>query len=157
MTAARSMGIAYSEHALREDIPAPPAVVRDFYVDLRNIIAVHPLVVSVTAAHTDTATPGDERTYRVRDRIPIGPLTLPVTYSATVRVAEDGVVHTTAHQFPAIRLTGIVTFDPTDAGTRLTERLTIGAPWPLAALTSRRAVAAHATMLAGIRMRFIAE
>jgi hypothetical protein len=40
------------------------------------------------------------------------------------------------------------------AGTRLAERLTIGAPRPLAGFTARAAVEAHAEMLAGVRAHF---
>ncbi len=39
-------------------------------------------------------------------------------------------------------------------GTRLTERIQIAAPWPLASVTTRKAVEAHTEMLAGIRRRF---
>jgi hypothetical protein len=146
--------VARSEHALVENIPAAPAEVRDFYADLRNIIAVHPLVVAVTPTTHAATGDGYVQTYRIRDRIPFGPLTLPVAYTATVEVPAAGDLHTEARQFPAVRLLGVVSFEPTAAGTRLTERLTISAPRPLAAFTVREAVAAHAEMLAGLRARF---
>jgi hypothetical protein len=47
-----------------------------------------------------------------------------------------------------------VSFDAESDGTRVTERLVIRAPRPLAATTVRQAVAAHAEMLAGIRRHF---
>jgi hypothetical protein len=47
-----------------------------------------------------------------------------------------------------------VSFDPLDGGTRVVERLTIEAPRPLAAITTREAVKAHTEMLAGIRRHF---
>lgn len=143
-----------SEHALSEDIPAAPDAVREFYVDLRNIIAVHPLVVAVTPTRHRATADGYAQTYRVRDRIPIGPITLPVAYTAIVAVTASGDVHTEARQFPAVRLTGVVSFEPTGAGTRLTERLAIVAPRPLAGFTVREAVAAHVEMLAGVRAHF---
>lgn len=145
---------ARSEHALGEDIPARPAAVREFYVDLRNIIAVHPLVVSVTPTRYEAVGDGYAQTYRVRDRIPFGPLTLPIAYTATVQVPAVGPLHTEARQVPAVRLSGVVSFDETPDGTRLTERLTITAPRPLAKFTAREAVAAHAEMLAGVRAHF---
>jgi hypothetical protein len=150
----RSWWTAGSEHVLSEDIPASAEAVRDFYVDLRNIIAVHPLVVSVSPMRREVTDDGYTQSYRVRDRIPLGPLTLPVTYTAIVRVPVGGDVHTEARQFPAVRLTGTVSFEASDAGTRLTERLAIVAPKPLAAITVREAVAAHVEMLAGVRTRF---
>ena len=143
-----------SEHALSEDIPAAPDAVREFYIDLRNIIAVHPLVVAVTPTRYQATADGHAQTYRVRDRIPMGPMTLPVSYTAIVRVTAGGDVHTEARQFPAVRLTGAVSFESTGTGTRLTERLTIVAPRPLAGFTVREAVAAHVEMLAGVRAHF---
>ncbi len=93
-------------------------------------------------------------TYRVRDRIPLGPLTMPITYWARVQVPTDGDVITEARQFPRVRLSGVVSFQPTEVGTRLTERLSIAAPRLLAAVTEREAVDAHGVMLAGIRSHF---
>jgi polyketide cyclase/dehydrase/lipid transport protein len=149
-----SWWIDSSEHTVVETVPAPPADVRDFYVDLDNILAVHPLVVGVeTIAREDTGD-GYCQTYRVRDRIPFGPFRLGIAYTASVRVPVDGAVRTEAIQFPQVRLHGVVSFDGTDDGTRVTERLTIEAPRPLATLTVRQAVAAHVEMLAGIRRRF---
>lgn len=154
VTPKRTWWSTSSEHTLGEDIPAMPAAVRDFYVDLRNIIAVHPLVVSVTPTRREAVGDGYAQTYRVQDRIPIGPLTLPVAYTATVLVPTAGAVHTEARQFPAVILTGVVSFDEAPGGTRLTERLTITTPRPLSAFTSREAVAAHVEMLAGVRAHF---
>ncbi|HNF06445.1 MAG TPA: SRPBCC family protein, partial [Mycobacterium sp.] len=90
----------------------------------------------------------------VQDRIPLGPFTLPTTYTARLHVPDDGPVTAEARQFPAVRLNSVVSFDPVPAGTRLTERIEIIAPRPLLALTVRQAVAAHKEMLAGIRRHF---
>jgi hypothetical protein len=59
-----------------------------------------------------------------------------------------------ARQFPRVRLRTTVTFDKMPDGTRLTERMRIEAPRPLAGLTAREAVKAHTEMLAGIRRCF---
>jgi hypothetical protein len=149
-----SFWIARAERTISEEIPAPPDVVRDFYVDLDNIKEFHPLVVSVQVLSHSRSDGGYQQTYRVRDRIPLGPLTLPITYWAQVQVPTGGDVITEARQFPRVRLNGVVSFQPTEAGTRLTERLTIAAPRLLAATTEREAVDAHVVMLAGIRSHF---
>jgi hypothetical protein len=149
-----SLWIAHAERTISEEIPAPPDVVRDFYVDLDNIKEFHPLVVSVQVLLHSQTDEGYQQTYRVRDRIPLGPLSMPITYWAQVRVPADGDVITEARQFPRVRLNGVVSFQPTEVGTRLTERLTIAAPRLLAAVTEREAVAAHIVMLAGIRSHF---
>jgi hypothetical protein len=146
--------IGSSEHSVSEHIPGPPKEVRDFYVDLRNITAVHPLVVSVTPSQRRDTEDGYSQTFAVRDRIPIGPFTMNTAYTARVEVPTTGDVHTEARQFPRVRLFGTVSFEPTGDGTTLTERVLVTAPRPLAAFTAREAVAAHKEMLAGIRQHF---
>lgn len=139
---------------ISEVIPAEPDAVRDFYVDLDNLRTLHPLIVTVQRTARTVGPDGYVSNYRVRDRIPLGRSMFPVTYSATLHVPAIGDVWTEARQFPRVRLRGRVSFDKVEGGTRLTERLNISAPWPLAGFTARQAVAAHAAMLAGIRMRF---
>jgi hypothetical protein len=146
--------IGRAERTLADDVPAAPEDVRAFYVDLNNIKAVHPLVVSVHATGRIELPDGYRQSYRVKDRIPFGPLTLPTSYVAHLTVPTVGDVGTEARQFPRVRLSGIVTFEPVDSGTRVCEHLTIEAPRPLAAITTREAVKAHIEMLAGIRRHF---
>jgi hypothetical protein len=149
-----SWWIARAFRTLTEEVPAPPEAVRDFYADLTNMTRVHPLVVAVRAtARTETAD-GYTQRYRIRDRIPLGPFTIPTLYSARLWVPRSGDVISQARQFPGVRLDGAVTFQPGSVGTRVVERLCIRAPWPLAGVTVREAVKAHITMLAGIRRHF---
>ena len=143
-----------AQRTISEVIPAAPDVVRDFYVDLDNLRTLHPLIVAVQRTARTVGPDGFVSDYRVQDRIPFGRTTLPVTYTATLHVPVEGEVWTEARQFPRVRLRGRVSFDEVDAGTRLTERLSITAPWPLAGFTAHQAVAAHAAMLAGIRQHF---
>jgi hypothetical protein len=149
-----SFWIANAAETLIEEIPATPDQVRDFYVDLDNIKVVHPLVVSVQSLSRSETAHGYVQTYRVRDRIPLGPLAIGIRYWARLEVPVHGDVLTEARQFPQVRLSGTVSFDPTDSGTRLTERLQIAAPRLLASTTRRQAVDAHVAMLAGIRNHF---
>jgi hypothetical protein len=149
-----SFWITHAARTLTEQIPAAPDVVRDFYVDLDNIKVVHPLVVSVQTISRSRTPDGYQQTYRVRDRIPLGVVALRVSYWARIEVPVRGDVITEARQFPRVRLNGTVTFEPIDSGTRLTERLRIAAPRPLAAMTQREAVNAHIAMLSGIRGHF---
>lgn len=146
--------VTHAERTLSEDVPAAPEDVRDFYVDLNNIKVIHPLVVSVRTVSRSETVDGYAQTYRVTDRIPLGVVSLRVGYWARLQVPEHGDVLTEARQFPRVRLNGRVSFEPSAAGTRLTERLRIAAPRPLAAITIREAVNAHIAMLAGIRDHF---
>jgi hypothetical protein len=149
-----SFWTSHTSHTLTDEIPAPPDQVRDFYVDLDNIKVVHPLVVSVQTISRSEASDGYQQTYRVHDRIPLGPLSIRITYWARVEVPMQGDVITEARQFPRVRLNGTVTFQPIYSGTLLTERFHIAAPRLLAAMTQREAVDAHIAMLAGIRSHF---
>jgi Polyketide cyclase / dehydrase and lipid transport len=143
-----------AEQTLTEEVPAAPDAVRNFYTDLNNMTLVHPLVVAVrSTARCDNAD-GYTQSYRVRDRIPLGPFTIPTVYSVRLRVPRAGDVISQARQFPRVRLTGTVTFEPVEGGTRVIERLRIQAPRPLAGVTVREAVKAHITMLAGIHRYF---
>ncbi|WP_231639261.1 SRPBCC family protein [Mycobacterium sp. Marseille-P9652] len=149
-----SWWVAEAECTLSRDVPAPPQAVRDFYVDLDNIKLVHPLIVSVeTLSRVETAD-GYSQAYRVVDRIPLGPLTLKATYRARLHVPADGDVRTEADQPPGVRLRGTVSFEPVPGGTRVTERIRITAPRPLAGITTREAVKAHIAMLEGISRHF---
>jgi hypothetical protein len=149
-----SWWIAHAERTLTEEVPAPPNEVRDFYVDLDNIKLVHPLIVSVEAVSRSETPGGYLQSYRVQDRIPLGPFTIQITYRARLQVPADGDVMTEADQSPGVRLRGTVSFEPVDNGTRVTERIRITAPRLLAPLTTREAVKAHVAMLAGIRHHF---
>ena len=143
-----------ADRTVSDVVAAKPELVRDFYVDLHNIRHVHPLVVEVRVIDRQERADGYVQTYQVRDRIPLGPVTMPITYTARLDVPRHGDVHTEARQFPGVRLVGVVSFDQVEGGTRVTERLRIEAPRPLAAMTVRQAVSAHVEMLAGIRRTF---
>jgi hypothetical protein len=145
---------AHAERTLTEEVPAPPEAVRDFYVDLDNIKIVHPLIVSVEKVSRTETADGYLQAYRVVDRIPLGPLTMKITYTARLQVPADGDVLTEADQSPGVRLRGTVSFEPAGAGTRVTERIRFAAPRLLASVTIREGVKAHIEMLAGIRRHF---
>lgn len=140
--------------ALSEEVPAPPETVRAFYTDLTNLGTVHPLVVAVRSTRRTPMPDGYRQCYRVTDRIPLGPFILRATYRVEMTVPVTGDVTAEARQFPRVRLHTVVTFAPSSIGTRVTERIRIEAPLPLAGITVGKAVAAHREMLAGIRRYF---
>ncbi len=146
--------IVRTDQTLTEDVPAAPATVRDFYVNLENMKVVHPLVVSVRQTSRRESADGFVHDYRVGDRIPLGKWVLPISYQVRLQVPVEGAVISTARQFPQVRLDGTVSFDAIETGTRIVERLRIAAPLPIAGVTTRRAVQAHSTMLAALRRHF---
>ena len=149
-----SWWLVSAQRTLTEDISAAPDQVRDFYVDLNNIKRVHPLVVAVRSTGRDENADGYVQTYRVQDRIPLGPFTLRTSYVARLQVPVVGDVVAEARQFPQVRLNSTVTFDHTETGTRIVERMRVQAPRPLAGVTAREATKAHIAMLSGIRHIF---
>jgi hypothetical protein len=149
-----SRWVTRAERTVSQEIPAPPNEVRDFYVDLDNIKRVHPLVVAVRATDRKQTPTGYVQSYRVQDRIPLGPWHLRISYVARLHVPTTGDVIAEAYQFPRVRLRTTVTFEPIDEGTRITEHMRIEAPRALAAMTVREATKAHTAMLAGMRRCF---
>lgn len=145
---------AHAVRTLSEQVPAAPERVRDFYVDLDNIKLVHPLIVSAQETDRSETPDGYRQSYRVVDRIPLGPFTIQITYRALLYVPTNGDVTTEADQWPGVRLRGTVSFEPIGGGTRVTERIRFTAPRPLAPITIREGVKAHIEMLAGIRRHF---
>ncbi|GAC1398868.1 MAG: hypothetical protein NVS4B6_18320 [Mycobacterium sp.] len=143
-----------AQRTVSAEIPAPPTEVRNFYVDLDNIKTVHPLVVAVRATRHEQTADGYVQSYRVQDRIPLGPLNLRISYLARLHVPNAGDVTAEAFQCPRVRMRATVRFEPIDTGTRITEHMRIDAPRGLAAMTTREAVSAHAAMLAGMRRYF---
>ncbi len=143
-----------ADRTICEDIPGALDDVRAFYTDLANIKRVHPLVVAVRSVERSDTSDGYRQTYRVTDRIPLGPLHLRASYIARLYVPRTGDVLTEARQFPRVRLTGRVSFERAGAATRVTERIAIEAPRPLAPMTVRKAVEAHTEMLAAMRRLF---
>lgn len=107
-------------------------------------------MVSVRCTSRRDLADGYQKDYRVHDRIPLGPLMLPINYTARLTVPTAGAVTAEARQFPRVRLDSQVIFDPTEGGTRVTEELTIRAPAPLMAVTVGQAVKAHVAMLGAI-------
>ncbi len=146
--------ISKTERTLTEDVPAPPNEVRDYYVDLNNIKLVHPLIVSVEETSRSETPDGYLQSYRVVDRIPLGPFAIRTSYQARLTVPMVGDVLTEADQSPGVRLRGTVSFEPIEGGTRVTERIRFAVPRPLATVTVREGVKAHIKMLAGIREHF---
>jgi hypothetical protein len=146
--------VATAERRVRERIPGPPEQVREFYVDLDRIAQVHPLVVAVTSTgRTDTAD-GYIQTYQVADRIPFGPISLPIRYRVRLSVPRSGEVRAQSWQFPRVHLDTTVSFAADGNATVLTETMRISAPRPLLGVTVRQGVAAHQEMLARIAQLF---
>jgi hypothetical protein len=143
-----------TERTITADVPATPAEVRAFYVDLDSLKVVHPLIVSVTELSRVEEADGYRQTSKVVDVVRWGPIRMRISYTTRLHVPVAGDVHTEADQSPGVRLRGVVSFEAIDGGTLVTERIRIAAPRPLAGYTAREAVKAHEAMLAGIRAHF---
>jgi hypothetical protein len=132
------------------------ARLRDFLVDLRNHAPLHPLIESIDEIEPSREWPG-ARSYRVVDRIPVGPFTLKATYVATLEPVSEREVHGHARQSPGVRLDTIYTLTKTgDArATRLEERVFVSAPLGLKRFVVGQARRSHATTLR--RMKALLE
>lgn len=143
-----------AHRTVSEWIPADPVAVRAFYVDLDNLVDLHPLVMSVLVTDRRETADGYVQTYSVRDRVPVAGLHLPIRYVTRLTVPRTGDVLAESFQFPRVRLKTVVSFTADGSGTLLTERIRFCAPRPLAGVTVRQGVAAHRQMLAGIAAHF---
>jgi hypothetical protein len=137
---------ASSERTLTEFVPTDPATIRAFYTDLKNLKAVHPLILTVREV-----APGR---WRVRERNTFGPLSFRTSYSVQMDVDADGDVVGESQAHLGVRLRDVVSFEAVDGGTKVVERLRLVAPRPLIGYAHREAVKAHEEMLAGMRRHF---
>lgn len=135
------------DFVLEVELRAPRDRVRSFLCDLHNQRDLHPLIVAVEEQAADPARPSARR-YRITDRVPIGPFGMTIVYTAAVEAQGAGRVCAEAWQAPRIHLT--TEYELTvleDGGTRLVERVSVEAPWPLRRFTIRQAQVAHRTTL----------
>jgi hypothetical protein len=135
------------DFVLEVELHAPRDRVRSFLCDLHNYRDLHPLIVAVEDLAADAARPKARR-YRITDRIPFGPFGVTIAYTAAIEAQGPGRVRAEAWQTPGIHLT--TEYELADLGyrgTRLVERVSVEAPWPLRRFTIRQARAAHRTTL----------
>lgn len=145
--------IGHTDRLLSEGVSAHPADVRDYCVDLSRIPEFNPRG-SIRAVRRQPSDDDAEVVYRVQDGISLGSLTLPVLYSARLRVPVAGALSVEIYPVPTVRLDAVVAFEPLDTGTRVHEYLRISAPRPVLGLVVDRTVAVHTELLAGVRRHF---
>jgi hypothetical protein len=146
------------QRVVSQQIPAEPAEVRAFYVDLSNLKALHPFLVSVEAGPRRSLADGYVQEFRIREDVPLGPVRLPIRFRARLTVPSSGPTISESFQFPRVRLRTVVSFEPAgmgqEAATLLTEHIRFSAPWPLVGVTVRQGVAAHREMLVRLAAKF---
>src|SRR6266487_2573501 len=92
-------------------------------------IYVHASVAAVTAALLpQNATPAPEYCYSRTIYLRLGPISLPVTYSVTLKVDTDGVISTEAAPAPGVRTRSRVRCTPDGAGTHVFAEREVEAP-----------------------------
>jgi hypothetical protein len=105
---------------------------------------LHPLIVDVREA--DPAPPGVLRRYVIRDRVPVGPFVLPLTYVADViSVASDRIV-VVARQRPATTVRNVTRLSEVDGRLRADVEITMTVPTVLFRFAFRQAERAHAEL-----------
>jgi hypothetical protein len=135
------------DFVLEVELRVPRERVRSFLCDLHHHRDLHPLIVAVEERAADPARPR-ARSYRITDRVPIGPFGMTIVYTAAIEALGAGRVRAEAWQAPRIHLTTEYELAELDRGTtRLVERVSVEAPWPLRRFTIRQAHAAHRTTL----------
>jgi hypothetical protein len=111
------------------------------FSELSEHAALHPLIVEVR--EVQPAPKGCVRRFLISDRIPLGPLRLPITYVADViSVADDRIV-TVARQKPATTLRNVTSLSEVDGSIRADVEITMTAPTLLFRFAIRQAEQAH--------------
>jgi hypothetical protein len=145
-----------SDFVLKQDFDVAPSVLHAFLCDLKNYVALHPLIESI-----EELSPSDElplaRRYRVVDRMPLGPFRVRTVYHAALDPVSKGEVHGYAWQFPAVQLHTIYALTTTELGTRLVERVSIRAPRLFRRFVVDQARRAHAETLSKMKRLLEAE
>jgi hypothetical protein len=148
--------IGHADRILSEGVPAQPAEVRDYCVDLSRIPEINPRG-SIRAVRRQTSADDGHDVYQVRDGISLGLLTVPLFYTARLQVPVAGALSAEIFPMPTVRLDAVVAFEPLETGTRVLEYLRISAPRPVLGLVVDRTVAIHAALLAGVRRHFAGQ
>ena len=122
------------------DRAAAVSVFSDFF----RHAGLHPFIVAV---REETPAPaGCVRRFRIDDRIPWGPVHLPITYVADVVSVTDDRVVTVARQRPATTLHIVTELREAGAALRADVEITMTAPALLFRYAFRQAQRAHAEL-----------
>lgn len=142
------------DFTLEQDIDVAPSVLHGFLCDLNNYIPLHPFIESIKELTPSIELPRARR-YRVADRIPLGPFSLPTVYVAALDAVSRNEVHGYAWQFPSIRLHTVYSLTATSLGTHLVESVSVKAPALLHRFVVNQARRAHTETL--MKMKALLE
>ncbi len=117
-----------------------PALAADLLADPLRHAEFHPWIVRVRRVAPRR---GARASYAITDRLPLGPLRVPVTYRADVLVATADEVVTVARQWPATTVRNRTRLAPEPEGVRIDVEITLAAPAPLFGYAFARARSAH--------------
>jgi hypothetical protein len=140
----RQGSFRYELRAPGGDVDEAVALLSDF----SRHAELHPLIVRVTPA---PAPEGVLRRYLITDRIVLGPVRFPVTYTADVLRADADRVVTLARQRPGTTVRNDTRLSVVDAEVRAVVEITLTAPTPLFGFAVRQARAAHAVLADRLR------
>ena len=125
----------------RVDAGTDRAAAVKVFSELSEHADLHPLIVEVREVRP--APKGCVRRFLISDRIPFGPVTIPITYVADViSVADDRIV-TVARQKPATTLRNVTLLSEVDGTIKADVEVTMTAPTPLFRFAFRQAEQAH--------------
>ena len=139
------------------DIHAPPEVVHAFLADLHNHRELHPLIERIEELPTDARRPS-ARSYRVIDRMRLGPFSFRIAYVAEIESVPPDLVLGTAWQSPGVEVrTRYRVQRAPDGGTHLREEVVLKAPLLLIGYAHRQAEAAHRETFAKLKVLLESE
>lgn len=111
---------------------------------MTDVTEMHPFVVWTRHVKTTTAADGSKIDhYLVHDRMKLGPFPLEFTYKVDMHVNVAGQLVSNAYQVPGIHLYNQTSCEPSENGTRVSERIEITAPRWLLKTTYEGVATAH--------------
>jgi hypothetical protein len=134
------------------EIAAVPGVVHAFLADLHRHRDLHPLIERIEDLPLDPRRPA-VRSYRVTDRMRLGPLSFRISYLAELTSLPPDEIAAAAWQTPRIEVRTRYHVAPASGGvTQLREQVLMKAPLLLIAYVHRQAEAAHRETLAKLKI-----
>jgi hypothetical protein len=116
--------------------------------DYRRHAELHPLIERVRQVPTS---PGASGSYLITDRLALGQVRFPITYTVDVLTATDREIIAVARQRPGTTVRNHTRLRPTVGNLDIGVEITVTAPLVLFPYAFRQARAAHAVLAEGIR------
>ena len=128
---------------LRATLPAAPAAVLDFLMDLDRHRGLHPFLVSAEVVDQGVGEAGPWWEWRVLERPRLGPVRYPIRFPARLVRTSPTSMESWVRAAPGCVLRSVTSVAAVDGGCSVVERTRVTAPRPVVSYIERQARTAH--------------